>query len=165
MNTHWKIFNIINVICLTLVTICCGSIFFNGLQQVNSRASNLFYAFIIVIILIAIINCLHNIHLTQLYANGGEIILRRGIFFWMLFVPFTGVISFFIYYTTLDIYIRFHFTGAYKRIGGIRFSKQFLAISFMGLYIVIAQVILFNRIKKSYRLRSYDSINEIGNLL
>ena len=163
MNTHWKIFNIINLICLTLVISCCSQALFINPQPVNTFRGNFFYSFIIIAIIVVIINCLHNIFLTRLCVDSRRMIFTRQIFFWILLSVFAGIISLFIFYTSLEIYLRFQFTGGYKRSGGLRYFKQFVSISVTGLYIIIAQVILFFRIKRSYQHRLDNSIDEIGN--
>jgi len=163
MNTHWKIFNIVNLICLTLVISCCGWTVFTNPQSIDTVRGKLFYAFIIVAILVVTLNSLHNIFLTRLYTYSGRMTLTRQVFFWLLLVVFAGVMSLFIYYTSLELYLRFEYMHSpYKRMGGVRYFKQFLSISVTGLYIIVAQSILFFKIKHSYRQKVKDTINDIG---
>lgn len=164
MNIHWKIFNVINFICLTLVISYCAWAVFANPPSIDTLTGKLFYGFIIIAILAVTINCLHNVFLTRLYADSSRMTTNRQIFFWFLLVIFAGVISLFIYYSWLELYLRLiNMHGAYKRMGGVRYFTQFLSISISGLYIIVAQVILFFRIKRSYRLGLNNSVAEIGN--
>lgn len=161
MNIHWKIFNVVNFICLTLVISCCARSIFAGTISADTLRGKLYYAFIITAILVVVINCLH-VYLTRLCFNGERLTLTRQIFFWVQLVLFIGVMSLFIYYTSLEIYLRFRFTGGYKRMGGLRYFNQFLSISVSGLYIIVTQAILFFTTKRSYRQQLNNSIDKIG---
>lgn len=162
MNTHWKIFNIINLICLTLVVSCCSQVLFSYTQSLNTGRPKMFFALTIIMLLVVVINCLHNLFLTRFCTDGREMTFKRRIFFWILFIFFAGIMSLFIYYTSKEIYFQFRFTGAYKPIGGLRYFKQFLFISVTGLYIMIAQVLLFFTIKRLHQRRLDNSVAEIG---
>ena len=163
MNTHWKIFNIVNLICLTFVISIFAWPLFTHPGSIHTLRDKVFYAVVIIIILVVIINCLHNIFLTRLCADGGRMTLTRQIFFWILLVLFAVIMSLFIYNTCQEVYFRFYYKGPYRRAGGLLYFNQFVSLSVTGLYLVIAQIILFFTIRKSYRCRLDNSVNEIGN--
>jgi len=161
MNSHWKIFNVINIICLTLIV---GFISWNLYQTpftVERPSDNFFYVIIFLIIAVVTINCLHNVFLTKLYAAGDKMKLGRKILFWILLLLFATLISFFSYLTYVEIDQQLK-PDIYPRNYRLKYLLQFLSISATGLYIIGAQLILFFRIRRSYRQRIKNTINEIG---
>jgi|GEM_PF-5108404 len=162
MNIYWKIFNIVNLICLTLVAYFLALPFLAGRYHLNNSKDFFLYAIVILMILAVVFNCLHNIYLTRLCTNRARMSLTRKIWFWTLLALFAAVMWLFIYYTCEAIFFRLKFTGAYKPTSSIKYFKQMSSISITGLYIIIAQIILFFRIKQSYMKEVKDTISEIG---
>lgn len=162
MNIHWKIFNVVNLICLALTT----SFFVWRLgafyRPLNDSADFLFYGILLSVFLAVIIDCVNNIFLTRLHADGRNLTLTRKICFWILLILFVGAISLFAYNTAYVTWRYFRYTGAYKPYFNQRYLMHVLSISVTGLYIIIMQIVLFFRIRSSYRQAIKDTISEIG---
>jgi len=158
MNTHWKIFNIVNLICLTLII---GFISVN-LYFYERPSDYLFYVVIFSIILVVTTNCIHNISLTKLCVTGEKMILGRKILFWILLILFAAIIFFFVYltYDEIERDLRYNTYGRKVR---LKYLLQFLSISVTGLYISGAQVVLFFKTRRSYQSLLSSSVDEIGN--
>jgi hypothetical protein len=162
MNTHWKIFNVINLICLVLV-----STFFiwpdiSGFHSLDNSQDVSFYSVIIIIWLIVICNSLHNIFLTKIYASCEKLTLFRKVCFWVLLSLFSMIVLGLTFQFIVGLSLRIKYSAAYRPYLNYSTLLKFLSVSLTGLYIIVMQIILFFRIKRSY-VQSLDNfIDEIG---
>lgn len=163
MNKHWKIFNVINLICLTLVISLVGLPHFNDPYPLADIRDIFLYVLIALIPVTVISNCLHNIFLTRIYAAGKGLSTIRKIFFWILLTLFTIIVLFFLFQFLSSLYFRLKYTGAYRSPDfKSRIFIELLSFSVTGFYIIVMQVILFFRIKRFYRQKLDSFIDEIG---
>ena len=162
MNIHWKIFNVINFICLTLIISLIGWPLFKNSRPLNNAIDLVFYVFVILIPMVVTINCLHNLSLTKVYTASEKLTIIRKISFWILLALFTLIILACIYQFFNTLHILMKSTGAYKPYLNLRIFIQVLSISVTGIYIILMQVNLFFKINRSYRQGLDNFIDEIG---
>jgi hypothetical protein len=162
MNIHWKIFNVLNLICLTLVT---GFFVLPIIQHpypVNDLLDTFFYVITGFVMLIVIINCLHNIFLTRLLDSTQKLTATRKVFYWILLLLFMIVILVFAYSFVEHLATVFTQTGAYQSYFKPRLFTESLSVTVTGFYIIVMQIKLFRKIKNHSRQELDDSIDEIG---
>ncbi len=161
MNTHWKIFNIVNLICIILIVGFFSVNLYLNPFPIDRPSDNFFYVALVLIILVVTANCLHNIFLTKFCAASERMKVGRKVFFWILLILFAGIISFFVYlaYDEINHQLKYYTHWHNFR---LNYLLQFLSISATGLYISGAQVALFFRIKRSYRQGLDNFVDEIG---
>ena len=163
MNTNWKIFNILNLICLVMITGFFVWRFSSDIQPINNSVDVFFYGVLASIWLTVIINCIHNISLTRLLTEGRNLSLSRKIFFWLLLILFAAVVIFYGFLTATEIQRYFYQPdGAYNYQVSLKYFIQIISISIVGIYIVIGQIILFFKIRRSYGQGIKETIEEIG---
>jgi hypothetical protein len=161
MNIHWKIFNVINMIHLVMVTGIFLWPFFLGFGSSFSDPRDIiFFVFLVLVVFTVIINCLHNISLTRVLAAGRKLTTLRKVGFWILLILFAAVVFLFIQQLFVQLSVRF--TRAYIPRSNTNNLIKALSISLTGVYIIVMQMILFSSIKNAYRQNLDDSINEIG---
>ena len=160
MNTHWKIFNIVNLTCISLVT----SLFIWPIlrdSDLSASTNRFFYIVGLSILLVVTANCLHNISLTRLLTVERNLTLTRKIFFWILCILFSAVILVFAYQTP-DAFLHYYLFRETPHTSYLRPAIHILSISITGLYTMAMQIILFYRIRKYYRQGIKDTIDGMG---
>ncbi len=162
MNAHWRIFNILNLICLTLYTSFVVWPIFER-PPLDLLHHKLFYLINLLVLLIVVVNCIHNIILTGILASERYFTLIRKIFFWILYTLFTAVILVIVYFIPDVLLYYFREKGTLLESFNLRQVVQMLSILATGLYIIVMQIILFFKIKRSYRRGLNNSVDEIGN--
>src|SRR4051812_10572099 len=135
MNIHWKIFNIVNLICLTLIARFLAWPLFT--YSLNNFKDKLFFTIVMITILVVVINCLHNIFLTKKLAMQGNLRLTRKIFFWVFFILFSTIISIVVYNTPETLRFYFKNRNTLGETFRLRQSILILSISVTGLYIMV----------------------------
>jgi hypothetical protein len=161
MNIHWKIFNVLNLICLVLVVGYFGFPFITRFEYASTR-ENSFYISLLFFLLTVGINCLHNISLSRMLAAGKKMGLGRKIFFWIMLTLFAFIAAVFTYLAIVQFEERLGNPRQYRYYYNMRSFIQVISIAVTSIYVTVMQIILFFKISGSYKQEIEQSINEIG---
>jgi hypothetical protein len=162
MNLHWKIFNVINLICLTLVISLFVQDIFNFSRSLDDISDVFSYVVVCLIPIIVVTNCLHNISLTKIYTTGEKLTSFRKVYFWILLSLFLIIVFGAIFQFIFGLTIKIQYSGYYQAPFIYRILLQLLSVSITGLYIIVMQLRIFFKIKSSSRQELDNSINQLG---
>ncbi len=164
MATSWKIFIISNLFQVFLATIFVVFVLYQSNISFEKSNDLLEVSIIGVLSIILAFNCINNVFLLKYLKGADTLTLKRKIFFWCLLGLFTVIVGLIVW----GISEAFAEINRVDEVNTSLTLSQIVLLSGMfgfvinGVYILFLQVVLFQKIKRNYFLKSSFIVTEIG---
>ncbi len=166
MKTKWKIFRVINIIEISLISSLIGFVLYVTPLPMNDFNDFLVLSFFLSLPLVTFLNGFQNLQLVRIESDGFGMSVRNKLFFWCITGLFFVVVVLFLVgfiAALLDITKPSPYKNQDITPGIISILLAGAIIILNGSYILVLQISLFVQIRRNEKTKTLSTVEEIGN--